>query len=165
MLVYVSPPNLLNYLTETDDILCVNVFLSVDLNPIKKIRARSLFLPKIDFFENLNRKGLIFFSQTDLTFIQIQISVVEKKILETLTIEVFCVNTQQTYAARYYIACRVQCARDFCQREFFLTRVYKFHKLTYFSFSPFKFERPPTSINKRLEVELQIPYHLKLLNQ
>ena len=78
MLVCVSPPNLLNYLTETDDIWCVNVFLSVDLNPIKKIRARSLFLPKIDFFENLNRKGLIFFSQIDLTFIQIKISVVEK---------------------------------------------------------------------------------------
>ena len=146
MLVCVSPPNLLNYLTETDDIWCVNVFLSVDLNPIKKIRARSLFLPKIDFSENLNRKGLIFFSQIDLTFIQIKISVVEKKtILETLTIEAFCVNTQQTYAARYYsVSCAV-CER-FLSARVFLTRVYKFHKLTYFSFSPFKFERPPTSI-------------------
>ena len=56
MLVCVSPPNLLNYLTETGDIWCVNVFLSVDLNPIKKIRARSLFSPKIDFFERpINR--------------------------------------------------------------------------------------------------------------
>ena len=73
-----SQPNLLKYLTDWDEIWCVNVFLSVDLNPIKKIRARSLLLPKIDFFENFNRKGLIFFSQIDLTFIQIKISVVEK---------------------------------------------------------------------------------------
>ena len=56
MLVCVSPPNLLNYSTDLDEIWYVNVFLSVDLNPIEKIRARSLFSPKIDFFERpINR--------------------------------------------------------------------------------------------------------------
>ena len=54
----VSQPNLLNYSTDWDEIWCVTVFLSVDLNPIKKIRVRSLFSPKIDFFENLKKSKI-----------------------------------------------------------------------------------------------------------
>ena len=73
--VCVSQPNLLNYSTETDEIWCVNVFLSVDLNPIKNLRPIIIFAKNRIFskiLKNRKSKKIIDRLSSNLFFLKVQ---------------------------------------------------------------------------------------------